>query len=159
MSFYGWFILASKMSAFHYRKVYCHTLLETCGVWRPLETKRWKCETSLRSTSRNNSYLLNFILWSWYLSIYLDFKCYIINIISYALSLKFYYTVVDWTVSSWNSYFETLLPVPEGITVFEDRSFSEILKMKLLPEVQSLCKKKFRHIKRPQEWILLKKWL
>lgn len=43
---------------------------------------------------------------------------------------NFYHTVVVWVVFLWKSHFEALLLVPEGVTVFEDTAFKEILRLK-----------------------------
>lgn len=40
---------------------------------------------------------------------------------------NFYHTVVAWVVAFWNSHFEALVLVCEGVTLFEDTAFKEIL--------------------------------
>ena len=37
---------------------------------------------------------------------------------------------MDWTVALQNSYVEVLIPVPQNVTVFGNRAFKEVIKVK-----------------------------
>lgn len=48
---------------------------------------------------------------------------------TYIFSISGVVGVMGWIVSCWNVYFEVLTPVSQNVTLFEDRAFTEVIKL------------------------------